>query len=35
MTEEEQLSDVVEDAAKKLAEDVDLFGEMSGNGQTQ
>lgn len=33
MTEEEELSDVVEDAAKKLAGDVDLFGEMSGDDQ--
>lgn len=33
VTEEEQLSDVVEDAAKKLADDVDLFGEMNGDGQ--
>jgi hypothetical protein len=33
VTEEEQLSDVVEDTAKKLADDVNLFGKMNGDGQ--
>ena len=32
-TRQEQLKDEVEDAAKKLADDVDQFGEMDGNGQ--
>ena len=32
---EEQLKDEVEDAAKRLAGDVDLFGEVDGEGQTQ
>jgi len=32
--EHQQLEDEVEDVAKKLADDVDLFGEMDGNGQT-
>ena len=35
MTEHQQLEDEVEDAAKKLAGDVDLFGEMDGNGQAK
>jgi len=33
--EHQQLEDEVEDAAKKLASDVDLFGEMNGDGKTQ
>ena len=33
MTKQEQLKDEVEDAAKKLADDVDLFGEVDGDGQ--
>ena len=32
-TEHQQLEDEVEDVAKKLAGDVDLFGEMDGDGQ--
>ena len=32
---QQQLEDEVEDAAKKLAGDVDLFGEMDGDGQAQ
>ena len=32
---QEQLKDEVEDAAKKLADDVDLFGEVDGEGQAQ
>ena len=32
MMEQQQLEDEVEDAAKKLAGDVDLFGEMDGDG---
>jgi len=32
-TKQEQLKDVVEDAAKKLAGDVDLFSEVDGEGQ--
>ena len=31
--EHQQLEDEVEDAAKKLAGDVDLFGEMDGDGE--
>ena len=31
-TETQQLEDEVEDAAKKLAGDIDLFGEMDGDG---
>ena len=31
---QEQLKDEVEDAAKSLAGDVDLFGEADGEGQT-
>ena len=30
-----QLEDEVEDAAKKLAGDVDLFGEMDGDGEAR
>ena len=30
--ETQQLEDEVEDAAKKLAGDIDLFGEMDGDG---
>ena len=33
--EHQQLEDEVEDAAKKLAGDVDLFGETEGNGEAQ
>ena len=32
---EEQLKDKVEDAAKRLAGDVDLFGEVDDNGRAQ
>ena len=32
---EEQLKDEVKDATKKLAGDVDLFGEVDGEGQAQ
>ena len=32
---QEQLKDEVEDAAKRLAGDVDLFGEVDGEGQAQ
>ena len=32
---EEQLKDEVEDAAKRLAGDVDLFGEVDDDGQAQ
>ena len=35
MMEQQQLEDEVEDAAKKLAGDVDLFGEMDGDGEAQ
>ena len=31
----QQLEDEVEDVAKKLAGDVDLFGEVDGEGQAQ
>ena len=31
----QQLEDEVEDAAKKLAGDIDLFGETDGNGGAQ
>ena len=31
----QQLEDKVEDAAKMLAGDIDLFGEMDGNGEAQ
>ena len=34
-TEHQQLEDEVEDAAKKLASDVDLFGEMDGDGEAR
>ena len=30
--EHQQLEDEVEDAAKKLASDIDMFGEMDGDG---
>jgi len=33
--EHQQLEDEVEDAVKKLVGDVDLFGEMDGDGQAQ
>ena len=33
--ETQQLEDEVEDAAKKLAGDIDLFGETDGNGRAQ
>ena len=33
--EHQQLEDEVEDAVKKLANDVDLFGEMDGDGEDQ
>ena len=32
---QEQLKDEVEDASKKLAGDVDMFGEVDGEGQAQ
>ena len=32
---QEQLKDEVEAAAKRLADDVDLFGEVDGEGQAQ
>ena len=35
VTREEQLKDEVEDAAKKLAGNVDLFSKVDGEGQTQ
>ena len=31
--EHQQLEDEVEDAAKKLASDIDLFGETEGDGE--
>ena len=31
----QQLEDEVEDTAKMLAGDIDLFGEMDGNGEAQ
>ena len=34
-TETQQLEDEVEDAAKKLAGDIDLFGETDGDGGAQ
>ena len=34
-TKQEQLKDEVEDAVKRLANDVDLFGEVGGDGQAQ
>ena len=34
-TKQEQLKDEVEDTAKKLADDVDLFGEVDGEAQAQ
>ena len=33
--EHQKLEDEVEDTAKKLASDVDLFGEMDGDGEAQ
>ena len=33
--ETQQLEDEVEDAAKKLASDIDLFGEMDSNARAQ
>ena len=33
--ETQQLEDEEEDAAKKLAGDIDLFGEMNGDGEAQ
>ena len=33
-TKQQELEDEVEDAAKRLAGDVDLFGEVDGEGQT-
>ena len=33
--ETQQLEDEVEDAAKKLVGDIDLFGEMDGSGKAQ
>ena len=33
--EHQQLEDEVEDAAKKLAGDIDLFGEMDGDGEAR
>ena len=35
VTEHQQLEDEVEDAAKKLAGDIDLFGEMDGDGEAR
>ena len=34
-TEHQQLEDEVEDAMKKLADDVNLFGEMDGDGEAR
>ena len=34
-TKQQQLEDEVEDAAKRLAGDVDLFSEVDGDGQAQ
>ena len=34
-TETQKLEDEVEDAAKNLASDIDLFGEMDGSGRAQ
>ena len=34
-TRQEQLKDEVEDAAKKLADDIDLFSEVDGDSQAQ
>ena len=33
--ETQQLEDEVEDAVKKLASDIDLFGEMDGDGEAR
>ena len=35
VTKEEQLKDGLEDTAKRLAGDVDLFGEVDGDSQVQ
>ena len=35
MTEQQQLEDEVEDAAKKLVGDVDLFGEMDDDHENR
>ena len=35
VTKQQQVEDEVEDAAKRLASDIDLFGEVDGEGQTQ
>ena len=32
---QQQLEDEVQDTVKKLANDIDLFGEVDGDGQTQ
>jgi len=32
---QQELEDEVEDTVKKLADDIDLFGEMEGNGEAQ
>jgi len=34
-TEHQQLEDEVEDAVKKLADDIDLFGKMDGDGEAR
>ena len=34
-TEHQQLEDVVEDAAKMLAGDINLFGEMDSDGEAR
>ena len=33
--EHQQLEDEVDDVVKKLADDIDLFGETDGDGETQ
>ena len=33
--EHQQLEDEVEDVVKKLASDIDLFGEMDGDGEAR
>ena len=33
--DDQQLEDEVEDVAKKLADDIDLFGEMDGDGEAR
>ena len=35
MMEHQQLEDEVEDAVKKLAGDIDLFGEIDGDGEAR